>query len=107
MKVRDTMKQLATQSLIFLVAMTIVASTFAQSPGSATRQRRTDNAPPATGNAKQVSDDKSSDPKSADSNISDTITADIKETEAKPADAKSSNNGSSDNKPADLRTSDP
>lgn len=59
------MKKLATQSLILAVAMTIVASTFAQSPGSTTRQRRSgpDSAPPATDPAKQAPDDKTSDAK--------------------------------------------
>src|SRR5580765_6179614 len=87
------MKKLATQSLILLVAMTIVASTFAQSPSSATRQRRSsaDNAQPATDTAKPGQDDKPSDAKAPE------ITA-----EAKPSDTKSPD--TSDSKAPDIKT---
>ena len=35
------MKKLLAQALVLLIAMTITISTFAQSPGNTTRQRRT------------------------------------------------------------------
>jgi polysaccharide export outer membrane protein len=73
------MKKLATQSLILAVAMTIVASTFAQSPGTATRQRRTDSAQPSA-------DDKSQDPKPSDSKVEATV--DNKAADPKSAGAK-------------------
>src|ERR1044072_5148792 len=79
------MKKLATQSLISLVAMTIVASTFAQSPSNATRQRRsgTDNAQPLSDSAKPPADDKSQDVKP-----SDVKPADAQQTDAKASDTK-------------------
>src|SRR6185503_9548203 len=95
------MKKLATQSLILLVAMTIVASTFAQSPSSATRQRRSgaDNAPPATDTAKPAQDDKPADAKSPDLKSSDAKTSDTK-----PSDIKSAETSTSDSKAPDART---
>jgi len=58
------MKKLSTQTFVLLIAMTITISTFAQSPGNATRQRRTaaDGTQPAT------------DLKAADDNASDVKT---------------------------------
>jgi len=86
------MKKLATQSLILLVAMTIVASTFAQSPGTATRQRRSgsDNAQPSTDTAKPAVDDKSQDVKASDANAPDTAKTDTRATDAKASDTKTS-----------------
>jgi protein involved in polysaccharide export with SLBB domain len=83
------MKKLATQSLILLVAMTIVASTFAQSPGSATRQRRSgsDNAQPPTDAAK-AQDDKPADAKASDRMASDNQASDTKAAEPNPSDRK-------------------
>ena len=97
------MKKLATQSLILAVAMTIVASTFAQSPSSATRQRRsgTESAQPATDSAKQTQDDKTSDAKPID-----TTAADNKATEAKPSNNKSSDPKASAAKAADTKPAD-
>jgi len=88
------MKKLATQSLILLVAMTIVTSTFAQSPTSATRQRRsgTDNPQPVS-DAKQGADDKSPDSKPSDAKAADTAASD-----SKASDPKSSDTSTSDNK---------
>ena len=92
MKVREVMKKLATQSLILLVAMTVVTSTFAQSPSSATRQRRsgpdnaqpiTDAAKPATDTAKPGADDRQSDAK-----VSDTTASDLKSSDTKASDSK-------------------
>src|SRR4051812_40102902 len=85
------MKKLATQSLILLVAMTIVVSTFAQSPSTTTRQRRsgTDNAQPASDSQKQAGDDKSQDVKPADAKPADTATTDAKAAETKTTDTKS------------------
>ena len=62
MKVREAMKKIATQSLILLVATTVVMSTFAQSP-NATRQRRSgaDGTQQASDNATKAADDKTSD----------------------------------------------
>ena len=95
MKVREAMKKLATQSLILLVAITIVTSTFAQSPTTATRQRRSgaDNAQPASDSAKQ-------------SNDSAKPAADEKSSDTKPADARASDTAASDNKTSDTKTSD-
>lgn len=60
------MKKLLTQIFVLLIAMTITISTFAQSPGTATRQRRTatDGTQPATDTDMKASDDKASDVKS-------------------------------------------
>ena len=57
------MKKLSTQTFVLLIAMTITISTFAQSPGNATRQRRTaaDGTQPATD--LKAADDKASDVK--------------------------------------------
>ncbi|HXI61578.1 MAG TPA: hypothetical protein VNF70_02670, partial [Pyrinomonadaceae bacterium] len=57
------MKKLLTQTFVLLIAMTITISTFAQSPGNATRQRRTagDGTQPATD--LKAADDKASDVK--------------------------------------------
>ena len=59
------MKKLLTQTLVLLVAMTITVSTFAQSPGNATRQRRmaADATLPAAATDAKTSDDKTSDTK--------------------------------------------
>jgi protein involved in polysaccharide export with SLBB domain len=97
-KVREAMKKLATQSLILLVAMTVAASTFAQSPSQATRQRRSasDNAQPGS-DSKQGWDNSQgprSDTKAPDLKSSDTKSVDVqsaaeaKASEAKTADAK-------------------
>jgi protein involved in polysaccharide export with SLBB domain len=93
------MKKLATQSLILAVAMTIVASTFGQSPTNATRQRRSgpDNAQqPATDNVKPGSDAQSTDAKPADARTSD----------AKASDDKAADSTASDNKSPDTKTAD-
>jgi polysaccharide export outer membrane protein len=93
MKVREAMKKLAAQSLILLVAMTIVTSTLAQSPSTATRQRRS-----GTDNATPVTDDKTADPK-AD-----------KDKSTQPADDKTSDSRADKDKPAqstDDKTSEP
>src|SRR2546429_2854895 len=60
-----TMKKLLTQTFVLLVAMTITISTFAQSPGNATRQRRTamDGTLPAVDKDAKPSDDPASDTK--------------------------------------------
>ena len=57
------MKKLSTQFFVLLIAMTVTISTFAQSPGNATRQRRTaaDGTQPATD--LKAADDKASDVK--------------------------------------------
>jgi len=59
------MKKLSTQTFVLLIAMTITISTFAQSPGNATRQRRTaaDGTQPATDTDLKAADDKASDVK--------------------------------------------
>lgn len=59
------MKKLSTQIFVLLIAMTITISTFAQSPGNATRQRRTaaDGTQPATDTDLKAADDKASDVK--------------------------------------------
>jgi len=62
------MKKLLTQTFVLLIAMTIAVSTFAQSPGNATRQRRTaaDGTQPATDTDAKASDvktDKTTDTK--------------------------------------------
>ena len=59
------MKKLSTQTFVLLIAMTITISTFAQSPGNATRQRRTaaDGTQPAIDTDVKASDDKASDAK--------------------------------------------
>jgi polysaccharide export outer membrane protein len=59
------MEKLLTQTFALLIAMTITISTFAQSPGNATRQRRTaaDGTQPATDTDAKASDDKASDAK--------------------------------------------
>ena len=59
------MKKLLAQALVLLIAMTITISTFAQSPGNATRQRRTaaDGTLPAADTDAKTSDDKMSDTK--------------------------------------------
>jgi len=100
------MKKLATQSLILLVAMTIVASTFAQSPSSATRQRRSgaDNAPPATDTAKPAQDDKPADTKASDAKSPDLKSSDAKTSDTKPSDIKSAETSTSDSKAPDART---
>jgi polysaccharide export outer membrane protein len=79
--------------------MTIVASTFAQSPSSATRQRRsgTDNAQPATDAAKPGQDDKPSDAKAPDS-----LTSEAKPSDTKSSDPKTSAN-TSDSKAPDAK----
>src|SRR4051812_8579426 len=84
MKVREAMK-LATQSLILLVAMTVVTSALGQSPNNATRQRRSgaENAQP--GSPTQPGDDKKSDAKTADPTKIDTTTAEIKMSDPKTA----------------------
>src|SRR4051812_19047606 len=82
------MKQLATQTLILLVAMTIVASTFAQSPSTTTRQRRsgTDGAQPGSDSAKPAADDKSQALKPSDAKASDVAKSDNKDkTKSMPA----------------------
>jgi polysaccharide export outer membrane protein len=98
------MKKLATQSLILLVAMTIVASTFAQSPSTATRQRRSgsDNAQPSTDAAKPVLDDKSQEVKASDAKTPETKTGDVKRTEAKASDTKTSDAKTDQAKPKSL-----
>src|SRR5437763_1610374 len=60
------MKKLSTQTFVLLIAMTIAVSTFAQTPGTATRQRRTaaDGTQPAPDTDAKASDDKASDAKS-------------------------------------------
>ena len=60
------MKKLLTQTFVLLIAMTITISTFAQSPGNATRQRRTaaDGTQPAIDTDVKTADDKASDVKS-------------------------------------------
>ena len=59
------MKKLLAQALVLLIAMTITISTFAQSPGNVTRQRRTaaDGTLPAADTDAKTSDDKVSDTK--------------------------------------------
>ena len=59
------MKKLLAQALVLLIAMTITISTFAQSPGNTTRQRRTaaDGTLPAADTDAKTSDDKVSDTK--------------------------------------------
>ena len=59
------MKKLLTQNFVLLVAMTITISTFAQSPGNATRQRRTamDGTLPAGDKDAKTSDDQAADTK--------------------------------------------
>ena len=59
------MKKLLTLTFVLLIAMTITISTFAQSPGNATRQRRTatDGTLPAADTDAKTSDDKVSDTK--------------------------------------------
>ena len=100
------MKKLATQSLILLVAMTIVASTFAQSPSTATRQRRSgsDNAQPSTDAAKPAVDEKSQDVKASDAKTPDTKTTDIKAADTKTADVKPTDAKASDTKTSDAKT---
>lgn len=71
------MKKLLTQTFVLLIAMTIAVNTFAQSPGNATRQRRTaaDATQPATDMEAKASDDKASDVKADKSDkTSDTKT---------------------------------
>ena len=60
------MTKLLTQTLVLLIATTITVSTFAQSPGNATRQRRTaaDGTQPAADTDAKASDDKAADAKS-------------------------------------------
>src|SRR6478672_11350712 len=102
------MKKLATQSLILLVAMTIVASTFAQSPSTATRQRRSgsDNAQPSTDAAKPVLDDKSQDVKASDAKTPDTAKTDTRATDTKAADTKTADVKTTEAKAPDTKTSD-
>src|SRR5205814_10254313 len=59
------MTKLLTQTLVLLIATTITVSTFAQSPGNATRQRRTagDGTQQAADTDAKASDDKASDAK--------------------------------------------
>src|SRR6266481_3351923 len=59
------MKKLLTQTFVLLITMTIAIGTFAQSPGNATRQRRTaaDGTQPAIDTDVKASDDKASDVK--------------------------------------------
>src|SRR6266576_333763 len=59
------MKKLLTETFVLLIAMTIAIGTFAQSPGSSTRQRRTaaDGTQPAADTDVKASDDKASDAK--------------------------------------------
>src|SRR5436190_19569200 len=99
------MKKLATQSLILLVAMTIVASTFAQLPSTATRQRRSgsDNAQPSTDAAKPAVDDKSQDVKASDAKAPDTATTETRATD-KTSDVKTTEAKASDTKAADTKT---
>jgi len=61
------MKKLLTQTFVLLIALTITVSTFAQSPGNATRQRSTaaDGTQPATDTDAKASDDKASGVKTA------------------------------------------
>ncbi len=98
------MKKLATQSLILLVAMTIVASTFAQSPGAATRQRRsgTDSAQPSD-SPKPVADDKSQDVKPSDTKPADTMTTDSKSADARLSDAQQTDAKASNAKTPDAK----
>ena len=100
------MKKLATQSLILLVAMTIVASTFAQSPSTATRQRRSgsDNAQPSTDVAKPVLDDKSQDVKASEAKTPETKATDTKAADTKTADVKPTDAKASDTKTSDAKT---
>src|SRR4051794_33916284 len=97
------MKKLATQGLIFLVAMTVVASTFAQSPSTGTRQRRagTEATQPASNNAKPPADEKSQEIKSSDAKAADVKTSDSAATDAKTADVKPSDAKAADTKPSD------
>jgi protein involved in polysaccharide export with SLBB domain len=99
------MKKLATQSFILLVAMTIVASTFAQSPSNATRQRRsgTDNAQPANDSTKPA-DDKSQSTKPSDPKPSDATAADAKSSETKTSDAQTAEPKASEPKVSDTQT---
>src|SRR5207237_4457458 len=59
------MKKLLTQTFILLIAMTVAVSTFAQSPGNTTRQRRTsvDATQPTADVDAKTADDKASDAK--------------------------------------------
>ena len=102
------MKKLATQSLILLVAMTIVASTFAQSPSTATRQRRSgsDTAQASDDAAKPAVDYKSQDVKASDAKAPDTKATDTKATDTKAADTKTADVKPSDAKASDTKTSD-
>jgi len=100
------MKKLATQSLILLVAMTIVASTFAQSPSTATRQRRSgsDNAQASDDAAKPAVDYKSQDVKASDAKAPDTKATDTKAADTKTADVKPTDAKASDTKTSDAKT---
>lgn len=82
------MKKLLTQTLVLLMALTITAGAFAQSPTTATRQRRsgTDNAQPASDSAKPGADDKSSDVKASDSKAAETKSPDTKPSETTTSD---------------------
>ena len=86
--------------------MTIVASAFAQSPSSATRQRRSgpDSAQPVTDAAKQGQDDKASDARPSDTMALDSKSPDPKASDAKTSDSKAFEPKVSDPKAADTKT---
>ena len=98
------MKKLATQSLILLVAMTVVTGVFAQSPNNASRQRRsgTDNPQQGTERATPATDDKKSDTRTSDTKTADPM-ADPTTSDAKVSDAKTT----SDTKTTDTTAADP
>jgi protein involved in polysaccharide export with SLBB domain len=107
LKVREAMKKLATQSLILLVAMTVVASTFGQSPSAATRQRRSGNDNAQQGDsAKQGADDKSQDLKPSDSKPSDTTASETRASDPKSSDPKSVDVQTSNAKASEVKTTD-
>jgi polysaccharide export outer membrane protein len=98
------MKKLATQSLILLVALTIGTSTFAQSPSSVTRQRRsgTDNVQPGNDRPAQPVDDKAAETKT-DAKTSDAKASDTKASDAQVLDAQVTDARTSDSKDADAK----
>jgi len=92
MKVREAMKKLATQSLILTVAMTVMTSTFAQSPNTATRQRRsgTDSSQAqGSGRTTPAADEKAADAKTSDK-ATEAQTVGAQVTDAKPSETKAS-----------------
>jgi polysaccharide export outer membrane protein len=103
MKVRDAMKKLVIQSLILVAAVTIATSTFAQSPNTATRQRRS-----GGDNAQQPVDDKTvkpADSKTTDAKTASSSAADSKSDPATP-DAQTLDVQVTDSKISDAKTSD-